>query len=106
MATTALDPALFLPEPEPSDCDATHPLVGASAPLMLESGRTQHQVAGTVRVVDDCTIVIEDFVFDGAVQQGALVLSVLLDIAGDDTWPEWHDGQEFKAARDAMMSGR
>ena len=48
----------------------------------------------------------EDFVFDGAVQQGALVLSVLLDIAGDDTWPEWHDGQEFKAARDAMMSGR
>ena len=48
----------------------------------------------------------EDFVFDGAVQQGALVLSVLLDIAGDDSWPEWNDGQEFKAARDAMMSGR
>ena len=48
----------------------------------------------------------EDFVFDGAVQQGALVLSVLLDIAGDDTWPEWNDGQEFKAARDAMMSRR
>jgi len=48
----------------------------------------------------------EDFVFDGAVQQGALVLSVLLDIAGDDTWPEWNAGQEFKAARDAMMSRR
>jgi len=48
----------------------------------------------------------EEFVFDGAVQQGALVLSVLLDIAGDDTWPEWNDGQEFKAARDAMMSRR
>lgn len=48
----------------------------------------------------------EDFVFDGAVQQGALVLSVLLDIAGDDTWPEWHDGQEFKAARDEMMRSR
>ena len=48
----------------------------------------------------------EDFVFDGAVQQGALVLSVLLDVAGDDSWPEWNDGQEFKAARDAMMSGR
>jgi len=48
----------------------------------------------------------EDFVFDGAVQQGALVLSVLLDIANDDIWPEWLDGQEFKAARDAMMGGR
>ena len=36
----------------------------------------------------------------------ALVLSVLLDVAGDDSWPEWNDGQEFKAARDAMMSGR
>jgi len=34
------------------------------------------------------------------------VLSVLLDIAGDDTWPEWNAGQEFKAARDAMMSRR
>ena len=48
----------------------------------------------------------EDFVFDGAVQQGALVLSVLLDVVGDDTWPEWNDGQEFKAARDAMLSRR
>jgi len=48
----------------------------------------------------------EEFVFDGAVQQGALVLAVLLDIAGDDTWPEWHDGQEFKAARDEMMRSR
>ena len=48
----------------------------------------------------------DDFVFDGAVQQGTLVLSVLLDIAGDDSWPTWHEGQEFKAARDAMMEGR
>jgi len=47
----------------------------------------------------------EEFVFDGAVQQAQLVLSVLLDIAADDTWPNWHDGQEFKAARDAMMTG-
>jgi Zn-dependent M28 family amino/carboxypeptidase len=47
-----------------------------------------------------------DFVFAGAVQQGTLVLSVLLDIAADVTWPNWHDGQEFKAARDAMMEGR
>ena len=48
----------------------------------------------------------DDFVFDGAVQQGTLVLGTLLGIAGDDGWPQWHDGQEFKAARDAMMGGR
>lgn len=46
-----------------------------------------------------------DFSFDGAVQQGTLGMLTLLDIAADDTWPNWHDGQEFKAARDAMMSG-
>jgi Zn-dependent M28 family amino/carboxypeptidase len=48
----------------------------------------------------------ESFVFDGAVQQGVLVYRTAKDIAMDDTWPDWHDGQEFKAARDAMMEGR
>ncbi len=48
----------------------------------------------------------EDFVFDGAVQQGTLVLLTLLDLAADDAWPNWHEGQEFKAARDAMMGRR
>ena len=48
----------------------------------------------------------EDFVFEGAVQQGTLGLLTLLDIAADDTWPNWYEGQEFKAARDAMMSVR
>jgi Zn-dependent M28 family amino/carboxypeptidase len=48
----------------------------------------------------------DDFVFDGAVQQGTLVLQILLDIASDDSWPEWNEGQEFKAARDAMMERR
>jgi Zn-dependent M28 family amino/carboxypeptidase len=47
-----------------------------------------------------------DFVFDGAVQQGTLVYLTALDIAMDETWPNWHEGQEFKAARDAMMAGR
>jgi len=48
----------------------------------------------------------DDFVFDGAVQQGTLVLLTTLDIAAADGWPNWHEGQEFKAARDAMMGGR
>jgi Zn-dependent M28 family amino/carboxypeptidase len=48
----------------------------------------------------------EDFVFDGAVQQGTLGMLTVLDIAADQTWPNWHEGQEFKAARDAMMTTR
>jgi Zn-dependent M28 family amino/carboxypeptidase len=48
----------------------------------------------------------EEFVFDGAVQQGTLGMLTVLDIAADDSWPNWHEGQEFKAARDAMMARR
>ncbi|MDH5758319.1 MAG: M28 family peptidase [Gemmatimonadota bacterium] len=47
----------------------------------------------------------DEFVFDGAVQQGTLVLLTALDVANDDSWPDWHEGQEFKAARDRMMTG-
>lgn len=45
----------------------------------------------------------EDFVFDGAVQHGLLALRIIWDVAQDTGWPNWHAGQEFKAARDAMM---
>lgn len=45
----------------------------------------------------------EDFVFEGAVQQGLLAFRILWDIAHSRAWPEWNDGQEFKATRDAMM---
>jgi Zn-dependent M28 family amino/carboxypeptidase len=48
----------------------------------------------------------DSFVFDGAVQQGRLVLLTIMDLASDDSWPAWHEGQEFKAARDAMMRNR
>jgi Zn-dependent M28 family amino/carboxypeptidase len=47
----------------------------------------------------------EEWVYDGAVQQGLLTLRIIWDIAQDTTWPNWNDGQEFKAARDAMMAG-
>ncbi|MFQ5538404.1 MAG: M28 family peptidase [Gemmatimonadota bacterium] len=46
----------------------------------------------------------EDFVFDGAVQQGELVYRTLWDLARSTDWPTWFEGQEFKAARDAMMA--
>lgn len=47
----------------------------------------------------------DDFTFDGAVQQGLLVFRIAWDIAASKEWPTWNDGQEFKAARDAMMAG-
>ena len=47
----------------------------------------------------------EDFVFSGAVQQGWLILSTVLDVARDNTWPNWFEGSEFRAARDAMRPG-
>ncbi len=48
----------------------------------------------------------DSFTFAGAVQQGTMVFLVSLDIAMSDAWPEWHVGQEFKSARDAMMPAR
>lgn len=48
----------------------------------------------------------EDFTFEGAVQQGVLTFRIIWDIAQDAAWPNWNEGQEFKAARDAMMAGR
>jgi Zn-dependent M28 family amino/carboxypeptidase len=45
----------------------------------------------------------DDFDYSGAAQQGALAVRVLLDLAAADTWPNWYEGQEFRAARDQMM---
>lgn len=43
-------------------CAATHPLAGRDLQLTTRS----HGVRGTVRIVDDCTIVISGFSYDGA----------------------------------------
>ncbi|MCA9694616.1 MAG: DM13 domain-containing protein [Myxococcales bacterium] len=43
------------------DCSATHPSVGYVANLTAFF----HDVGGTATIVDDCTIVIEDFTYDG-----------------------------------------
>jgi Zn-dependent M28 family amino/carboxypeptidase len=45
----------------------------------------------------------DEFVFEGAVQQGRLAYLVILDLANDDAWPNWLEGSEFRAARDRMM---
>lgn len=46
-------------------CPQTHARVGQSARLGLETGPTLHRVAGTVRVIDDCTLRIDRFSYDG-----------------------------------------
>ena len=45
----------------------------------------------------------EDFVFSGATQQAELVYRIVTQLAGSTEWPNWFEGQEFRAARDAMM---
>ena len=43
------------------ECDATHPKIGQVAELSTFA----HQVSGTAVIVDDCTVRVDDFVFDG-----------------------------------------
>lgn len=47
--------------PGPSGCTSSHPMVGATA-VLVESF---HDVGGIARIVDDCTIEISEFTFDG-----------------------------------------
>ncbi len=48
----------------------------------------------------------EDWDLSGAVEDLRLVFLVGYDVAEAGTWPTWYEGNEFKAARDAMMAGR
>lgn len=43
------------------ECESTHPKIGQVATFSTFA----HQVAGTAVIVDDCTIRVDDFVFDG-----------------------------------------
>jgi len=60
-------PGVFIPEDPPPglppvvNCAATHQRVGDS----LTFRRFNHDVGGTVTVIDDCTLRVEDFDFDG-----------------------------------------
>ena len=72
------------PDPAPStdagsggsgDCGAAHPLVGATAELST----LFHGVMGSAEVVDDCTIEITDFVYDG----GGIDVRIYGGLGGD-----------------------
>jgi mono/diheme cytochrome c family protein len=47
--------------PDLRECDATHRKVGQVATLSTLA----HSVSGTAEIIDDCTIRVEDFVYDG-----------------------------------------
>ncbi len=43
---------------------------------------------------------------DGALQDLELLYGVGRELAGGDSWPNWYEGNPFKANRDRMMQGR
>ncbi|WP_313274882.1 M28 family metallopeptidase [Stenotrophomonas sp.] len=43
---------------------------------------------------------------DGAIEDLELLYGVGKQLAGGDAWPNWYDGNPFKANRDAMMKAR
>lgn len=45
-----------------------------------------------------------NWTFEGAAQDTAFLLELGLRVANGDTWPQWREGNEFKARRDAMMA--
>jgi hypothetical protein len=47
--------------PDLRECDATHEKIGQVAALSTLA----HSVSGTAEIIDDCTIRIDDFVYDG-----------------------------------------
>jgi Zn-dependent M28 family amino/carboxypeptidase len=44
-----------------------------------------------------------DWTFEGAAQDAEFLLRVGQKIADAPTWPQWREGNEFKAKRDAML---
>ena len=55
------DPDPMMMNPTGRTCDQTHAKIGQTAELSTNF----HGVRGTARIVDDCTIILDDFFFDG-----------------------------------------
>jgi Zn-dependent M28 family amino/carboxypeptidase len=68
-----------------------------------DSVRTEYNA---VRYHQPSDEILPEFTYDGAAQDADLALRMIVDVAMGESWPNWLPGQEFKAARDAMMAGR
>jgi len=55
------EPGHEAPSSQPAGCDFSHPSVGATGELITR----YHGVSGLVTVLDDCTLLVEHFEFDG-----------------------------------------
>ncbi len=55
------------------------------------------------RVSDEYNL---SWVVTGALEDMKLFFKTGLDVANSDDWPEWKEGSEFKAKRDAQMQGQ
>ena len=44
--------------------------------------------------------------YDGVVEDLQALYGVGHDLAAGGTWPNWYEGNAFKAARDRMMAGK
>ena len=53
-----------------------------------------------------CDAWSEDWDLRGAVQDIALIHSIIRDLGSSRRWPEWYEGSEFKALRDASAAAR
>lgn len=84
----------------PEACDQTHPRIGQIAELQTFF----HDVQGTAQIIDDCTVEIRDFVFDGTginVQiYGGLGGNYDLDISMSENLllPGGYDGETIYAS--------
>jgi hypothetical protein len=79
--TDVVDETLAVAEECTSDCTAESEQVGTRRPLISRA----HGVMGAVVVIDDRTIALEDFAFDGGgVDVRAIVASTIAGLGDDD----------------------
>nr|WP_245732145.1 M28 family metallopeptidase [Thalassotalea agarivorans] len=78
---------------------------GGLTPLNVEEAKIAEQMTALKSQCyhQACDEYSEDFGWAGMIQELQLFFETGLILADGDSWPNWREGTEFKAARDAMM---
>ncbi|MEN0652044.1 MULTISPECIES: M28 family metallopeptidase [Hyphobacterium] len=82
-----------------ADGGTTHVEYGAAFGEEVDSAYRERAYHGTA---DEFS---HDWDFDGLARDVQLMANVGLAIANSNDWPNWYEGNEFRALRDAMMNG-
>lgn len=82
-----------------ADGGTSHVEYGAAFGEEVDSAYRQRAYHGTA---DEFSY---DWDFDGLARDVQLMANVGLQIANSNDWPNWYEGNEFRALRDAMMDG-